>query len=143
MRAHLRTRDTLAVLAVMHLTHLLLALPLMQGWGPLPALGLPGPPGSDKVGHFLAYFTLTAWAVWTFRARRTHLLAALALVGLGVAMEFAQARLTQVRLGDVRDALANTLGVAAGLSLTFTPMARALEWLDARLFGRKAGVGGN
>lgn len=42
MRAHLRTRDTLAVLVVMHLTHLLLALPLMQGWGPLPALGLPG-----------------------------------------------------------------------------------------------------
>lgn len=42
MRAHLRTRDTLAVLLAMHLVHLLLAVPLMAGWGPLPALGLPG-----------------------------------------------------------------------------------------------------
>lgn len=42
MRAHLRTRDTLAVLVAMHLSHLALAVPLMYGWGPLPAMGLPG-----------------------------------------------------------------------------------------------------
>ncbi|QGZ38571.1 putative MATE family efflux protein [Pseudoduganella flava] len=42
MRAHLRTRDTLIVLVAMHSTHVLLAIPLMHGWGPLPALGLPG-----------------------------------------------------------------------------------------------------
>lgn len=42
MRAHLRTRDTLVVLAAMHLSHLALAIPMMQGWGPLPAMGLPG-----------------------------------------------------------------------------------------------------
>ena len=42
MRAHLRSSDTLVVLVVMHLSHLALAWPLMQGWGPLPAYGLPG-----------------------------------------------------------------------------------------------------
>ncbi|GAB2845037.1 MATE family efflux transporter [Pseudoduganella ginsengisoli] len=42
MRAHLRMRDSLLVLAAMHGTHLLLAFPLMYGWGPLPELGLPG-----------------------------------------------------------------------------------------------------
>jgi putative MATE family efflux protein len=42
MRAHLRTRDTLVVLVAMHMSHLALAVPLMFGWGPLPALGLPG-----------------------------------------------------------------------------------------------------
>lgn len=42
MRAHLRMRDALLVLAVMHATHLALAVPLMYGWGPLPALGLRG-----------------------------------------------------------------------------------------------------
>ena len=42
MRAHLRTRDTLLVLVAMHITHLALAVPLMFGWGALPALGLPG-----------------------------------------------------------------------------------------------------
>ena len=42
MRAHLRTRDTLLVLVAMRVSHLVLALPLMHGWGPLPELGLPG-----------------------------------------------------------------------------------------------------
>ena len=102
----------------------------------MPAVDLPGPAHSDKIGHFLAYFMLSAWAVWTFRSRRAHLLAALALVALGVAMEFAQANLTRVRLGDVRDALANTLGVAVGLSLTFTPLQFALERVDRKLFRR-------
>tara|TARA_R110002020_G_scaffold48370_3_gene137920 strand:+ start:1364 stop:1759 length:396 start_codon:yes stop_codon:yes gene_type:complete len=100
----------------------------------MPAVDLPGPAHSDKIGHFLAYFMLMAWAVWTFRSRRAHLLAALALVALGVAMEFAQANLTKVRLGDVRDALANTLGVAVGLSLTFTPLQFLLERVDRKLF---------
>jgi Na+-driven multidrug efflux pump len=42
MRAHLRTRDTLVVLIIMHVSHLALAIPLMHGLGPIPALGLPG-----------------------------------------------------------------------------------------------------
>jgi Na+-driven multidrug efflux pump len=42
MRAHLRNRETLLVMVAMHLSHVLLAWPLMQGWGPVPALGLPG-----------------------------------------------------------------------------------------------------
>ena len=42
MRAHLRNRDTLLVMVLMHATHLLLAWPLMNGWGVFPAWGLPG-----------------------------------------------------------------------------------------------------
>ncbi len=42
MRAHLHARDTLLTMALMQLVHLALSLPLMQGWGPLPALGLVG-----------------------------------------------------------------------------------------------------
>ena len=42
MRAHLHARDTLYVMLAMHLLHLLLAVPLMRGVGPLPALGLVG-----------------------------------------------------------------------------------------------------
>lgn len=101
----------------------------------LPAVPLPGPEGSDKIGHFLAYFTLTTWAVSIFRTRGAHLLAALSLVALGVAMELAQATLTTVRLCDLRDALANTAGVALGLSLSFTPAATLLLRLDQRLGG--------
>ncbi|MBI5256255.1 MAG: MATE family efflux transporter [Burkholderiales bacterium] len=39
MRAHLRTRDTLAVIVVMHCTHLALVLPAMH-WGGLPGYAL-------------------------------------------------------------------------------------------------------
>ncbi|WP_247652871.1 MATE family efflux transporter [Ideonella aquatica] len=42
MRSHLRARDTLMVIVAMHATHLALSLPLMLGWGPLPAWGLSG-----------------------------------------------------------------------------------------------------
>jgi len=42
LRAHLRARDTLAVTVAMQISHLLLMGPLMFGWGPVPALGLPG-----------------------------------------------------------------------------------------------------
>jgi putative MATE family efflux protein len=42
MRANLHAREALGVIVIMHLSHLLLAIPLMQGWGPFPALGLPG-----------------------------------------------------------------------------------------------------
>jgi Na+-driven multidrug efflux pump len=42
MRAHLRGRDVLRVIVVMHGVHLALAWPLMHGAGALPGLGLPG-----------------------------------------------------------------------------------------------------
>lgn len=42
MRAHLHTRDTMLTLLAMHASHLLLCLPLMRGYGPIPALGLVG-----------------------------------------------------------------------------------------------------
>ena len=42
MRAHLRTRDAMFNILVMHSAHLLLCLPLMRGVGSWPGLGLPG-----------------------------------------------------------------------------------------------------
>ncbi len=42
LRAHLHARATLVAIVVMHLTHLALAIPLVLGAGPIPALGLPG-----------------------------------------------------------------------------------------------------
>ena len=42
MRAHLRTRDTLVVMVLMHSAHIALALPLMGGVGAWPGLGLVG-----------------------------------------------------------------------------------------------------
>ncbi|WP_146907199.1 VanZ family protein [Arenimonas daejeonensis] len=99
----------------------------------LPPIELDAPPDSDKLGHFLAYAMLSAWAVMIFRTRRAQVLAALGLIALGIGLEFAQAQLTSTRLGDPRDALANTLGVLAGLALGFTPAAALVQHLDRRL----------
>ena len=42
MRAHMYTADTLMTMIAMHVFHLLLAFPLMHGWGPIPAMGIIG-----------------------------------------------------------------------------------------------------
>lgn len=42
LRAHLQARDCLRVMLLMHGLHLLLVIPLMQGLGSWPGLGLPG-----------------------------------------------------------------------------------------------------
>jgi VanZ family protein len=91
------------------------------------------PRGFDKLEHLAGYGLLAAGAVLLFARRPTQLWAGLGLVLLGVALEFAQATLTRTRLADPADALANAAGVALGLLLTFTPLARGLLWLDRRL----------
>ena len=101
----------------------------------LPPMAMDGPPDSDKVGHFLAYFILSAWAVSIFRTRRAQACAAVALVLLGLGIEWGQANLTTTRHGDLRDAVANTLGIGLGFALGFTPLAQLLERIDRKLFG--------
>jgi len=99
----------------------------------LPPLALGGPPDSDKLGHFLAYFALMAWAVMLFEGWRARALVAGLLVLLGLGLEFAQAELTIMRLGDARDVAANALGVLAGLGLGLTQVRDVLVWVEGKL----------
>ena len=91
---------------------------------------------SDKIGHFLAYGTLSAWAVMLFRQKRTWILNAVALIFLGIAMEFAQGYLTTTRMMDWHDALANIIGVGLGLCVSLLPMQVWLQRADQKLFQR-------
>lgn len=100
----------------------------------LPPVELGGPPDSDKLGHFLAYGTLSAWSTGLFQRIRGQALGALSLFVLGLTLELAQAALTTDRQGDLADVVANTLGVLAGLALAATPLATVLQRLDNRLF---------
>lgn len=99
MRAHLRARDTLAVMVAMQIVHLALMGPLMFGAGGLPALGLPGYALALVVARLLAIgLHLWLWRkrlglrpTWAdaWRLRRTEL-AAVARIGLpGAAENFA------------------------------------------------------
>lgn len=86
---------------------------------PPPPLALPQ--GSDKVEHFLAYFLLAGSAVQLFQRGRALTWVGAALVLMGVAIEIAQGALTQTRMADPADALANTIGVLAGVATALTP----------------------
>ena len=95
--------------------------------------GLPPiPEGGDKVEHFLAYALLSASAVQLFATRPACVIVAVLLIVLGVGLEVAQGALTATRMADPRDALANTLGVIAGLVTVFLPVRHALQTLDDR-----------
>lgn len=104
----------------------------------MPAKDLPPTPfeAFDKVEHFTAYLLLSLYAGMLFARVRAQALATAGLIALGVALEFAQAKLTDSRSGDAADALANSLGALAGLWLSRTPIALWLQRVDRMLARR-------
>ena len=78
-------------------------------------------PNSDKIGHFIAYFGFAIiWSLFFFVRNngdskkeflRGVLKAAIFGIFFGLLMEVAQLVLTDYRQFDMKDALANTLGV--------------------------------
>ena len=101
--------------------------------GPPATVG-PDVPASDKWMHLGTYFLLAAGAVQVFRPGRVLAGVAFGLVLLGIALEVGQGTLTEDRMMDWRDAIANTLGVALG---TATLRLRARDAL-LRVAGRSA-----
>ena len=65
LRAHMFNRDTLAVVLVMHALHLTLAIPLMHGAAPIPAMGLVGFAIAAGISRFAALI-LFLW-LWKMR----------------------------------------------------------------------------
>jgi VanZ family protein len=88
----------------------------------IPPPPIPLPENSDKGEHFLAYFILAGSAVQLFRRGRPLLWVGVGLVLMGVGIEFAQGALTDDRMADPMDAIANTVGVLAGMGTALTPM---------------------
>ena len=81
----------------------------------VPTTSLPQVTLSDKIEHFIAYALLAALGAKAFPGRPWLLAIVLAVNGIGV--EFLQQAMGVGRRGEVLDALANTLGIAAGLGL--------------------------
>lgn len=108
-----------------------IALVVVLSLTPPPPMAVPR--NFDKVEHLTSYALLAFGAVQLFARRRDQAWAGVALVAMGIGLEFAQALLTQTRMADPADAAANASGVLLGLGLTFTP---AAGWL-LRLEGRR------
>lgn len=83
----------------------------------------------DKASHLLSYMWLMWWFAQLNASRAGKLRVALALIGLGIGLELLQG-LTLTRRADAFDAIANALGVGAGLLLSFTPLGAVLRRLE-------------
>ncbi len=88
---------------------------------------------NDKALHFLGYFVAAALAPFAFERIRSCVSISVALIGLGVVVEYAQRAMSLGRSWDPQDMLANTLGVVSGLALglLLQPAARGL-WAKLR-----------
>ena len=96
----------------------------------VPAQDLPSVPVSDKFEHFAAYAVLSAAAVQLFARRLSWGFVCVLLVLMGIGLESLQAQMALGRMLDRNDALANTLGVLAGLATAFTPWRDLLLRID-------------
>jgi VanZ family protein len=80
------------------------------------------PAHSDKFAHFAAYATLGLLAMLSLSGMRKSVLAAAAMVALGIAVELVQGVLPW-RSFEWLDIAANTIGVLAGSALALAVMA--------------------
>ena len=96
-----------------------------------PAKAMPPLGGSDKFWHAATYFVVMAYFSQIYPALRSRVWIALALVALGVLIEFIQPFVN--RQFDWFDALANAVGVIAALLVSLSPLGFVLLWMDARL----------
>lgn len=78
----------------------------------------PGVEFGDKIGHFLAYFTLMFWFSQLYHRNRHHVLLLL-FIAMGAALEIAQSY-TGYRSFQYSDMLANSAGALAGWLLAKT-----------------------
>ena len=83
----------------------------------------------DKIGHILAYATLTYWWAQLLVTTRRRCWLAAALLALGVAIEYVQGW-TGWRSFDYYDMLADAVGIALGWAIAWP---RTPDWLA--LFG--------
>jgi VanZ family protein len=89
-------------------------------------------PEGFNLGHFIAYTVLMLWFAQLLRPGRARMAAAIALVALGVGLEFAQL-LTDTRHFGLLDMRDDALGVALGYVLALSPLGTALLFLERRL----------
>jgi len=86
---------------------------------------------NDKVGHFLAYFTLMAWFA-QYHEKVDYKYLAIIFIGQGIALEIVQTFLPE-RMGDVFDALTNTTGVLTAWYLARTSLGRLLLRFETQI----------
>jgi VanZ family protein len=74
---------------------------------------LPDIKNSDKIGHFIAYFSIMLWFAWLYQKPWVRNIYAICFICMGGLLEFLQS-LTSYRSLDIDDFHMNTIGVIVG-----------------------------
>jgi VanZ family protein len=74
---------------------------------------MPDVKNGDKVGHFIAYFSLMIWFAWLYPKPLIRNLYAIAFIVMGGVLEVLQS-MTSYRSADIEDFHVNTIGVIVG-----------------------------
>lgn len=96
---------------------------------------MPHPPeplsfkNADKLEHAVSYAVLSLWFCQLYWSAKSRAVVIVALLGLGVALEFVQGW-SGYRSFDVLDMLANSAGVVLGVLLALTPLGSALAGIE-------------
>jgi VanZ family protein len=80
---------------------------------------------SDKFMHTVGYFILMGWFVQVFHSKKQRFLWAIFFIAMGISMEFLQG-LGGVRFYEVKDMLANGLGVVIAWVLSHTKFSNTI-----------------
>jgi VanZ family protein len=91
----------------------------------------------DKLEHWLAFVALALWFGCVV-VRRDIVWLALGLLAFGGLIELLQSWMSLGREGDIKDLVADALGIATGLLLAVSPLGRLAPWLERKLFGARA-----
>ena len=96
----------------------------------------PGVEFGDKIGHFLAYFSLMFWFSQLYH-RRQHNVLLILFIGMGVALEIVQSY-TGYRSFQYSDMLANSAGALVGWLLAKTLCATLLLRFEQHFWGYRS-----
>jgi hypothetical protein len=91
------------------------------------------PLGNDKLTHLGAYLALAIWFGGVYRPARYPWVAA-GLLLLGGGIELAQGMLSY-RSMELKDMMANAVGVVAGIALSWSILGSWCQWIEAHLPG--------
>jgi VanZ family protein len=93
-----------------------------------PVTGLPE--WNDKLEHVAGYFLLTFWFCGIY-PRHRYWVVGLAMMGMGILVEILQGAMNLGRQADVRDLVADAIGIAPAILLALTPLRDWPRWIEA------------
>jgi len=100
---------------------------------------IPSPPDlmdnisfGDKIGHFVSYAVLMLWFCQLYLGIRHRLLLSLAFILMGITLEFLQG-IGGIRMYEVADMIANSMGVIIGAILTYIGLGNVLYNIEKKM----------